>query len=282
VTLRTARIGAASVGALLAAVLAGGCTAAPIATSTTTPTTTGALTARLAPTPPAAPRVHACYALPFAAVLSPSNDSRPLTCTTRHTSETVYVGRFDPLVDGHLLAVDSDQVQQQIARTCQSRTGSYLRGSRETLRLSRLQSAWFSPTLAQADAGATWFRCDLVLLSGPEALAPLPGHTAGALRNPAALRRYGTCGTASPASVRFQRIGCWMPHGWRARATIPLPRGAGYLSRAAGRSADQACHTIESSLATNVQVLQWSFEWPTKAQWTNGQRYGYCWTPDRS
>jgi hypothetical protein len=233
-----------------------------------------------APAPPPPPRAGACYDLPFQAALAATNESAPVPCTARHTAQTLYVGQVDPLVDGHLLAVDSGRVQNQIARTCRARLTGRLGGDEETRRLSRLAAVWFSPTLKQSDAGALWFRCDLVYVAGPNDLAPLPARTKGLLDDPKALDRYGTCATASPAAKTFQRVACARRHSWRARASIDLPAGTRYLDKAAGKAADSACRDIEAKIAADNLRLKWSFEWPTQQQWDTGQRYGLCWTPD--
>lgn len=233
-----------------------------------------------APVPPPPPPTAACYDLPFQAVLEPDNDTAPVACTARHTTQTLYVGRIDPLVDGHLLSVDSTRVQNQIARTCRARLAAWLGGDEETRRLSRLQSAWFSPTATQSEAGALWFRCDLVYVAGPEQLAALPARTKGLLEAAGALDRYGTCATSSPADRTFRRVACSRPHTWRARATIDLPAATKYLDKAAGEDADSRCRDIDAKLAADNLKLEWSFEWPTREQWAGGQRYGLCWTPD--
>jgi hypothetical protein len=139
---------------------------------------------------------------------------------------------------------------------------------------------WFSPSLEEGDLGARWFRCDVVALAGRDRLAPLPRSLRGVLDRNGALDTYGTCGTAAPAAPRFQRVICSRRHTWRARATIELPAGAKYLGQAAGAAADSACRDIDTRLAADILKLQWSFEWPTRAQWEQGQRYGICWTPD--
>jgi hypothetical protein len=236
--------------------------------------------ATTAPAPPPAPPAKACYDLGFRQVLQPTDNAAPVPCTARHTTETLYVGRIDPLVDGHLLAIDSDRVQQQIARSCRARLATRIGGSEEDRRLSRLQASWFSPTLAQGEAGALWYRCDLVFASGPEQLAPLPRDTHGLLDAPNALDTYGTCGSTSPANPRFQRISCNRPHAWRIRGTLDLPAGAKYLGKAAGAAADSRCRDVDARIAADSLKLKWSFEWPTQQQWDAGQRYGFCWTPD--
>lgn len=264
--------------AALACVLlaAAGCSSEPAATPTpsTSPTPT------VAPTPPAPPPGHACYALDFAAAVKPTTTAPPVDCTAAHTAVTIRVGTIRPVVDGHLLAVDSDAVQQQVAGRCRQAFARVVGGDEETRRLSRLTTVWFSPSLADSDRGAVWFRCDVVALAGHEQLAPLPGSVRGILSADGALDRWGTCGTADPAAAHFQRVICSRPHRWRARASIDLPAGAKYLSKAAGATADSACHDVDSRLAGDSLKLRWSFEWPTRDEGAAGQRYGICWTPD--
>jgi hypothetical protein len=264
----------ALIGAL--ALLAGltGCSSdKPASTPTTTSPTSAA-------TPEAAPPNHACYDLTLAEVTAPTTTADPVPCSARHTATTIRVGTINPVVDGHLLAIDSDTVQQQIATRCRTRFAAYVGGNRETQRLGRLTVIWFSPSLAEGDRGARWFRCDVVALAGRDRLAPLPRSIRGILDRDGALDKYGTCGTSAPAASRFQRVICSRRHTWRARATIEVPDGAKYLGKAAGAAANSACRDIDTKLAADILKLQWSFEWPTRDQWENGQRYGYCWTPD--
>lgn len=268
---------AATGSALLALTALAGCSNDQPA-AVASPTTTRSATTAAAPPP--APSATACYDLAFAAVLEPTNDDSPVPCTGAHTTRTVHVGRIDPLVDGHLLAVDSARVQEQVAADCRAQVDQHLGGTLEARRLSRFEAAWFSPTLQQSDAGALWYRCDLALVTRPNTLGRLPARTRGVLDDPKALDSYGTCGTASPAARAFRRVTCAQRHTWRARAALDLPAGTKYLGKAADAAANSACRDIDTKLAADNLHLMWSFEWPTKAQWNAGQRYGLCWTPD--
>ena len=262
------------VGVVAALLTVAGCSSddAPAEKTTPSPSASAA--------PPAAPPRHACYDLSFNEATAATSTADPVPCKAQHTAATIRVGTIRPVVDGHLQAVDSDAVQQQIATRCRARLASYLGGDEESRRLSRLTVVWFSPSLAQSDRGALWFRCDLVALAGHDELAPLPRRARGLLDADGALDRFGTCGTSSPAASRFERVICSAPHSWRARAAIDLPNGSKYLGKAPGAAADATCRDIEARLASDILTLKWSFEWPTQAQWEAGQRYGYCWTPD--
>jgi hypothetical protein len=242
--------------------------------TTSSPTATAAV----APAPP--PAKAACYDLDLAEAAEATSTASPVPCRTRHTAVTIRVGTTRPVADGHLLAVDSDTVQRQIASQCRAAFASYVGGDAETQRLSRLTVVWFSPSLAESDRGALWFRCDLVALAGRNRLAPLPRSSRNLLAADGTLDQFGTCGTAAPATPRFKRVICTEPHTWRARATIELPKDAKYLGKAAGAAADSTCHDIDARLAADILKLRWSFEWPTHTQWAGGQRYGFCWTPD--
>jgi hypothetical protein len=238
------------------------------------------------PVPAPPPPSGACYRLTVASAMQTSDTSPAVPCTRPHTARTVLVGRIAPTPAANPLPMDSARVQRTIAARCRARVDDYIGGSREDQRLSRVQAVWFSPPPSAGAAtsatpgGARWFRCDVVIGSGTRTFAPLPHRTKGLLARPGALDRYGTCGTAAPGSATFQRVLCSARHTWRARATIALPAHSRYLSRSAGKDADSRCHDVEASRAVDTLRLRWSFEWPTRAQWNGGQRYGLCWTPD--
>ncbi|MFL6160041.1 MAG: septum formation family protein [Marmoricola sp.] len=266
-------------GALLVLVLllavagcSGGGQEKPASSSSAAGTTTNA-----APSP--APRVGACYVLDVRAALRATSSLAPVSCSRRHTAVTVSVGRVQPVLDGHLLALDSTRVQSQIADRCLRSVDAYVGGSTGRQRLSRVQAVWFNPTPPQADRGALWYRCDLVVSSGTRAFAPLPRTTKGLLEPAGAMNRWGTCGTASPSSKHFQRVLCSAGHTWRARTTTTLPRGTAYLSAKATKAANSRCRDVAAHLSPNSTKLRWAFEWPNRDQWRSGQRYGFCWTP---
>lgn len=245
------------------------------ATPTTQPPAT---TSPPAPAPP--PQVGSCHRLTFAVATSPTDDTPAVPCRTRHTAVTYAVGTLHLVAGGHLLAVDSQAVQDQLARRCPPGLAHYVGGDEETRRLSRLQAVWFGPSVEQGDAGARWFRCDVVALADRGRLAPLPAHMRGVLDRPGALDSWGTCGTAAPTARAFRRVICSHRHAWQAVATIDLPAGTRFRGRAATADADSRCQDVARSRSHGSLTYTWSFEWPTRAQWQSGQRYGYCWVPD--
>ena len=265
-------------GLLLLAVLTG--CSADDPSSAPTPVT-GSPTAPLpSATPVPAPPKAACYRLDYDAAVAPTHDGKPVDCQDAHTSMTIAVGPLDAVVDGHLLAVDSRHVQEQVAATCTNRFADFVGGSPEDQRLSMLRTVWFTPTVEQSDAGASWHRCDVIAVAADERLAPLTGPLDGVLDDPEGRDRYGMCGTAEPGTEEFARVICSSAHSWRAIATVPFPDGP-YPGEDQVRAAgEEPCQDAARSVAADTLDFQWGYEWPVRDQWDAGQHYGLCWAPD--
>jgi len=236
-----------------------------------------------APVVPPAPKTSACYRLGTAALTRPTNASSPVSCRARHNTRTIYVGKLDTVVDGHSIAVDSQTVQRQLATTCPRRLASYIGGSGTDRDLSRFNVVWYSPTLQQSDAGADWFRCDLVAFADASRLYDLPRKRPSLLHvldRPGALDTYGLCGTAAPGARGFQRVICDHRHSWRAIDTIGLAGGKKYPGPSAVRRAGNSrCKDEARAKAPDTLKFQYGWEWPSRAQWSRGQHFGYCWAP---
>ncbi len=231
------------------------------------------------PSPEPPPPAGSCHHLDYRAAGQPTASRSATPCNGPHTSVTIAVGHLDQVLDGHLMAIDSHYVQSQLARRCPARLAQYVGGSMQDRRLSSFRAIWFGPSVAQADRGANWFRCDLVAVARNSHLAQLGRHLRGVLDRPGALARYGICGTAPPSSKHFDRVICSRKHSWRAFATIALPRHARYLGKPAAAAADQRCKSVATGRAHGALKYSWSFEWPTRQEWKDGQRFGLCWLP---
>ncbi len=231
------------------------------------------------PTPPPAPVVGSCHRLGFAQVAQPVDATPAVPCQGPHTSQTVKVGLLSTLTGGQDASVDSAEVRDKVTQACPARLLGYAGGDRVTRQLSRLEVVSFTPSAAQAKAGASWFRCDLVGLAASNQLIALPRQLKGALAASDALDRFGTCGTKAPGKPGFERVVCRRRHAWRAVGTIPIDRSARYLGAHATAQGDSACKDVAAARAHGALKYTWSFEWPTRDQWQAGQRYGYCWVP---
>lgn len=234
-------------------------------------------TQTVAAAPPAAPKAGACYPLPFETAVAPTSEIAPVACTAGHTSETVAVGTINAVVDGHLVAVDSERVQAQVASACPQALIKYVGGTRERLRLSMIRPVWFTPTVKDSDAGAEWYRCDAVVLAGTSTLAQLTTSLKGVLGTRKVSDRFAMCGTAAPDAKNFERVPCSARHKWRAIDVVVFDEGkypGEKKVRAAGRG---QCEDAAADTAKDPLVFEWGYEWPTAEQWAMGQKFGRCW-----
>ncbi|CAB4695674.1 MAG: hypothetical protein F2667_03505 [Actinobacteria bacterium] len=225
------------------------------------------------------PSTGTCRQLTYREAVAPVDDSEPVSCALEHTARTFAVDQLDAVVSGHLLAVDSDRVQQQVATRCPERLVEFLGGGLEAQRLSVLRAVWFTPTVEESDAGADWYRCDVIALAASEDLAPLTGRLQGILATAAGRERYGLCATAEPGTASFRRVICSGPHRWRAISVVDLPSGD-YPGEATAREAGQTpCEDAGRDAADDPLSYRWGYEWPSSEQWAAGQTYGVCWVP---
>jgi Septum formation len=270
------------------ALLLGGCTgdgdgsAADTPSETASAGQTSSSAEEPAPQKPEPPKEGSCYRLTLEEAARPTNDERPVQCSGSHTARTIHVGRLDTGVDGHALGVDSDRVQEQLARTCPAQLAEFLGGDPQARALSRFQAIWFSPTLEEYDAGADWFRCDVVAVAGPDRLLQLPSddRLRGILDRPGTLDTYGLCGTAQPGAPGFERVACSLGHSWVAISTIPIAGGDRYPGVATVREAgDETCSDEVRGRNDFALEYRYGWEWPTDDQWVAGQHYGFCWAP---
>ena len=130
-----------------------------------------------------------------------ASTSAPTPCARRHTSMTFAVGPLDAVVDGHLLAVDSERVRDQVAQTCPERFAAFVGGTPEDRRLSMLRPVWFTPTVEESDAGASVVPLRRRRARRRRASSPRsPAGSQGVLDRADGRDRYAMCGTAAPGT----------------------------------------------------------------------------------
>ncbi|HSU01095.1 MAG TPA: septum formation family protein [Nocardioides sp.] len=277
----TSRVVRVLTGCLAVALLAAGCTSPapepdgePSPSTTSSPTGTEAATP--APDPGPTPRVGQCHALSFRQALAVVGRTEPVACRKRHTAQTYLVGRLRLRTPaGSTRRVDSDAAQRQARTTCLTRLPGHLGLTPRELRLTMARAVWFTPSQQRADAGAGWFRCDVVAVASPRQLLPLPRRTRGWGGAPAA----AMCATAAPGTPAFRRVGCGTRHSWVAVATVDIP-GRRLPPRAAiAERMESTCRDLARGRAQDPLDFTWSQESPTREQWAAGQRYGICWVP---
>jgi hypothetical protein len=264
--------------ALAAALVLAGCNATP-ADPAGAPLPSEASAPASVPVPPdpgPTPEIGECHALSFRQAVAVVGRTEPVPCRRKHTAQTYFVGRLRLKTPaGHTRRVDSAAAQRQARTTCTSLLPRHLGVPPRALRLTMTQSVWFTPGAKRAEAGADWFRCDVVAVASPRKLQPLPRRTKGWGGAPA----VAMCATAAPGTRAFTRVSCSAEHAWLAVATVDitgrkLPKQAAITARM-----ESTCRDAARSRAGDPLDLTWSQESPTEEQWTAGQRYGICWVP---
>ncbi|GAA4369845.1 septum formation family protein [Nocardioides caricicola] len=253
---------------LLALLVLTGCSGGSEPGSAPTPSSSPSASESTAVPPPPPPGERACYLLRYDAAVADHNHADPVSCRREHTAATYYVG--DVRIP----------TEQRAAQQCPARLDGYLGGDAEARALTMLRPVWFTPTPEEVEAGARWFRCDVVALAADGRLAPLTGPVEGALDRPETRDQYAMCGTAEPGSRDFRRVICARTHTWRAISVVPFSART-YPGEAAVREAGQdPCQAAGAAVADDSLDYRWGYEWPTRDQWDAGQRYGRCWAPN--
>jgi hypothetical protein len=263
--------------ALLAVLVLAGCTSSPEpAAETPAPSESSSPTETVRPDPGPTPKVGECHALTFRQAVAVVGRTEPVACRRKHTAQTYFVGRLRlETPAGTTRRVDSDAAQRQARTTCTARLPRHLGITARELRLKTVRAVWFTPSPTRAEAGADWFRCDVVAVAAPRQLLALPRQTKGWGDAPV----VAMCATAAPGTKAFRRVGCGAKHSWVAVATVDIP---GRKLPAPGAIADRMdgpCGDVARARADDPLDFTWSQESPTKEQWDAGQRYGICWVP---
>lgn len=231
--------------------------------------------------PAAKPKVGSCHAMTYEQSLNPTDDSKKVPCKKKHTSQTFHVDDLATVIDGHLVSIDSDHAQQQIAAECPKQFARFVGGNEEDRRLSMLSVVWFSPTVEQSDAGQNWYRCDVTMVEASERLGNLSGDLKGVLGSQEGRDRFGMCSTGEPGTKGFNRVVCSRDHSWRAISSVDVQpaKGGRYPGVDVAKDAAGAqCEDAARDRADDPLSFTWGYEWPTKKQWRAGRHYGFCWT----
>jgi len=190
------------------------------------------------------------------------------------------VGAIPKRVVGERKDPDTAAIAQFVTPRCERKFADHVGGARATRVLSRLQPVWFVPSRSELARGARWFRCDVVAFAATDALARLPRDSAGLLDASGALDAWGLCSTAAPTRRSAEQVICDRRHSWRAFALIRL-HGPGdrWPGRDAIGAARRQCQ--DRARAEQGYPLRWTYGWqpPTRSQWRDGRRWGYCWAP---
>jgi Septum formation len=255
-------------GAPLLALLLGLLTACSNNTPTTGPVSTTA-------DPQARPKVGACRLLTPEDVAAASNDTEPVPCKSKHTAETFLVTEFpEELADA---AYDDPALGRRAYRACSMEYMSFLGADESLVMRTVMNWAWFRPSEAAWDAGARWFRCDVV--GGGAAAAAyltLPKTARGILLRPR--DKWLVC-ASGPSIADSEKVPCSEPHNWRAVTTIKLgePKDPYPGDRVAEvRTRDFCSGSVGAWLGYPVNY-DFGYTWHHEAEWEAGNRRSVCW-----
>ena len=232
--------------------------------------------------PPAAPAVAECRVLTYRDISVFFNATNPVPCTQAHTSYTFAIEQLPSQVAFNGVQIQNDSVQAAAANKCRNAFTKFIGGDAEAQALARLSVTYFLPRQAGFDLGARWVRCDVVALKGAKSLADLPSKIQGFLDSPAALTTYGVCSKADPGSSPL--VMCSEPHAYRALAAFRLGgKSAPYPGQTVTANVGtQRCKPLVAKKLGVSGGFTYSWTYPSPTDWSQGQRFGYCWNQTTS
>ena len=224
----------------------------------------------------APPATGLCRMLTPAQVARPSNDGSPIACSEPHDSETFAVGS---LPDRFAKAdYDDPALDTWAYAACSHAFPAHLGTDESTAMRSVLTWIWFRPSQQAWDAGARWYRCDVLGGSADQhQYVDLPTTTKGLLRGRGDDHWMACAKGKSVASGTT--VPCTMPHDWRAATTIKL----GEMSEkypgdkvAKAKTKAYCAESIDAWLGYPASY-DYGYTWFGEREWKAGNRRSVCW-----
>lgn len=224
----------------------------------------------------APPEKGACRVLEPSDSDHPDDDTPVVDCAREHTAETFLVGTLtgDVPASGY----DSDEVGAEVYRACAPAFASYVGADESLVMRTVLSWAWFLPSKAAWDAGARWFRCDVVG-GGPDSTSyvSLPKTTKRLLLGKPS-DRWMVCGKGETVDTSV-KLPCSEPHDWRAVTTIKLGQPSDDYPGdrlVEGRTREFCSDSVGAWLQYPV-TYDFGYTWFKRAEWEVGNRRSVCW-----
>jgi hypothetical protein len=224
----------------------------------------------------AAPGLGECRALTPADVEKPANDTDPVPCSEAHTAETYAVGDLPDEFDD--ADYDDRGVGAWAYEKCTTGFRDFLGADESLVMRTVLSWAWFRPSEDAWDAGARWYRCD-VIGGGEQSreYVDLPTSARDLLAGrPKDAWMVCADGETVSGSVK---VPCSEPHSWRAVTTISLgdakdPYPGDRLSEVTTR--DFCSKSVGAWLNYPIDY-DFGYTWFHEAEWQAGNRRSVCW-----
>jgi hypothetical protein len=223
-----------------------------------------------------APDVGACRMLTPSDVAQASNATATVPCAQRHTAETYAAG---PLPSRFAkTAYDDQDLAAYAYQTCSDKFIAFT-GADESLAMRTILSwAWFRPSQQAWDAGARWYRCD-VIGGGDQtrSYVDLPTESKGLLLGrPKDAWMVCAQGATVSGSVK---VPCSDKHDWRAVTTIVLgePTDDYPGDRVVQSRTRDFCSKSVGAFLDYPVDYDFGYSWFHEAEWQAGNRRSVCW-----
>lgn len=230
------------------------------------------------------PVAPACYALDSADPTAVATWPPPVDCAVPHTVETALVGQFT--------GEDAERTspppiggpgQRRAFQDCSGAVRDYLGGE---WRAVRLELILITPSALHWDAGARWFRCDLVEYTDIEnpaikaRTASLKGVLAGQSDLPLGCQQITE--SADKKTVQIAAAACTAPHNGEFAGLWEHPDGPYPEEPARNAAAGDGCRAVIAAFAgiPNDDNFKYRTGWVTspfgRAAWERGNRAVRC------
>lgn len=224
----------------------------------------------------AKPTAKACRVLTPADSDHPSNNSPVVDCSGKHTAETFLIESLPADVAGS--GYDTDEVGAYVYSQCEPAFGKFVGADESLVMRTVLNWSWFLPSQEAWDAGARWFRCDLIG-GGPDSQSyeSLP-ETGKNLLLGKPDDRWMVCGRGETVDSSV-KVPCSDKHDWRAVTTIKLgqPGDAYPGDRVTQARTREFCSDSVGAWLEYPVTYDFGYTWFHEAEWKVGNRRSVCW-----
>jgi Septum formation len=233
-----------------------------------------------------APKLGACRMLTKADIAPPTNDDPEIPCAKRHTAVTYHVDEWPAKLVKSARGLGDPRLASYVTDKCDGAWRRTVGGDLEAWVTSIVSWAWYRPTPRQFDAGAHWFRCDLVAGQTTRRLEPLPRDVDGMLAK-AFDDRYHACWTEKfsdkPNADAGELTSCARRHQQRAVGIVRVGRPkADYPGeRTAFDKSNRLCGDVVAKWRGDRRPGEYGLQWPRRSDWSDGERHATCWAVTR-
>jgi hypothetical protein len=222
-----------------------------------------------------APDQGACRALTPDDAKQPSNATRTVPCTDKHTAETFAVEQLP--AEYADAGYDATRVATYASTTCTAKLQEFLGADESTVMRSVLSWVWFRPSQDAWDKGARWFRCDVVGGSAGSSYAALPASADGLLTGRPE-DSWMAC-VNGPSVQSSPKVPCTAKHNWRAVTTIKVgdPDDAYPGSAKVEATTKDYCSSSVAAWLGYPKSYDYGYTWFQRSEWDAGNRRSVCW-----